>query len=133
MISEKMLLARLEGDTIHFRELERKKKHDALFARISANSPVIADLKERLDVLKDEKELDPEYVLAKLTYQERDETTSKPHNSAAFRDMLAKFNEQKDKFWRKVFFAKLFFFHPNPSFATPLVKQALSTVVLYCR
>lgn len=98
MISEKMLLARLEGDTIHFRDIERKKKLDSLLSRISENSPVIADLKERLDVLKDEKELDPEYVLAKLSYQERDETASKPHNSAAFRDMLAKFNDQKDKF-----------------------------------
>jgi len=93
-----MLLARLEGDTIHFRDVEKKKKLDSLFSRISENSPVIADLKERLDVLKDEKELDPEYVLAKLSYQERDETASKPHNSAAFRDMLAKFNDQKDKF-----------------------------------
>ena len=49
-------------------------------------------------MLKDEKELDPEYIMAKMTYQERDETTAKPYHSAAFQDMLDKFSDHRDKF-----------------------------------
>ena len=98
MIRENELKARLDGENIHFFERDKKEEQKEMFSRISKNSPVLLDLKERLDSLMNEKELDPSYIQAKMSYQEREsDSTAKPYTSPAFKEILKKHQEQKEK------------------------------------
>lgn len=98
MIRENELKARLEGENIHFFPRDEKAEQKEMFAEISEKSPVLLDLKERLDSLMNEKELDPAYIQAKMSYQEREsDSTAKPYTSPAFKEALKKHQEQKEK------------------------------------